>query len=141
VFVFLPIVTDILVVITQILDIFAVTIVAISVFQAIVFSTLKRSSFPFSYFFNHSGNQDKIRNDSKIQVSKVSTCTRNLIGGLLLALEFESASAIIKLGIFMTNATLLDPIGNNINNFLFFVSILTLRIIINQSLRRFNIVK
>lgn len=139
-FVFLPIVTDILVVITQILDIFAVTIVAISVFQAIVFSTFRRSSFPFSYFFNHSNNQDKISNDSKIQVSKVGTSTRNLIGGLLLALEFESASAIIKLGIFMTNVTLLDPIGNNINNFLFFVSILTLRIIINQSLRRFNIV-
>jgi len=126
-------------VITQILDVFAVTMVAISVFQALAFNIFKKSSFPFSYLYNDSNNQDKISKDSKFQASKVSTSTRNLIRGLLLALEFESASAIIKLGIFMTNITLSDPNGNNINNFLFFASILTLRIIINQSLRRFNI--
>lgn len=136
----MPFITDILVVITQILDVFAVTIVAVSVFQALVFGTFKRSSFPLSYLFTNSNNQGRNRKDYKVQVSKVRTSTRNLVSGLLLALEFEAASAIIKLGIFMTNITLSDPFGNNMNNFLFFVSILTLRIIINQSLRKFNII-
>lgn len=139
-FVFFPIVTEILVVITQILDVFAVTIVAISVFQALAFGTLKRFSFPFSNITNTYNIRSKNSKDCKVQVSKVSSSTRTLIKGLLLALEFESASAIIKLGIFTTNITAADPIGYNIENFLFFVSVLTLRIVINQSLKRFNII-
>lgn len=139
-FVFFPIVTEILVVITQILDVFAVTIVTISVFQALAFGTLKRFSFPFSNITNTYDIRSKNSNDYKFHVFKVSSSTRTLIRGLLLALEFESASAIIKLGIFTTNITVADPIGYNIENFLFFVSVLTLRIVINQSLKRFNIV-
>ena len=138
--IFLPIVTEFVVMITTILDVFAVTIVAISVFQALISSVFKHVSYPFSFLSNRYDIQIKNSKDHKVQSYKVSSSTRNLIRGLLLGLEFESTSAIIKLGIFMTNITISAPIGENINDFLFFSSILTLRIIINQALRRFNII-
>jgi hypothetical protein len=138
--IFLPIVTEFLVLITTILDVFAATIVAISVFQALISSVFRHVSYPFSFLSNRYDIQIKNSKDHKVQSYKVSSSTRNLIRGLLLGLEFESASAIIKLGIFMTNIIISDPMGDNINDFLFFSSILTLRIIINQSLRRFNII-
>jgi hypothetical protein len=138
--IFLPIVTEFLVLITTILDVFAATIVAISVFQALISSVFRHVSYPFSFLSNRYDIQIKNSKDHKVQSYKVSSSTRNLIRGLLLGLEFESASAIIKLGIFMTNIIISAPMGDNINDFLFFSSIITLRIIINQSLRRFNII-
>ncbi|HEU5119436.1 MAG TPA: hypothetical protein VFT71_00490 [Candidatus Nitrosocosmicus sp.] len=138
--IFLPIVTEFLVLITTILDVLAVTIVAISVFQALISSVFRHVSYPFSFLSNRYDIQIKNSKDHKVQSYKVSSSTRNLIRGLLLGLEFESASAIIKLGIFMTNIIISAPMGDNINDFLFFSSIITLRIIINQSLRRFNII-
>jgi len=138
--IFLPIVTEFVVLITTILDVFAVTIVAISVFQALISSVFRHVSYPFSFLSNRYDIQIKNSKDHKVQSYKVSSSTRNLIRGLLLGLEFESASAIIKLGIFMTNIIISAPMGDNINDFLFFSSIITLRIIINQSLRRFNII-
>lgn len=131
---------EFVVLITTILDVFAVTIVAISVFQALISSVFKHVSYPFSFLSNRYDIQIKISKDHKVQSYKVSSSPRNLIRGLLWGLEFESASVIIKLGIFMINITISAPIGDNINDFLFFSSILTLRIIINQSLRRFNII-
>lgn len=138
--IFLPIVTEFVVLITTILDVFAVTIVAISVFQALISSVFKHVSYPFSFLSNRYDIHIKISKDHKVQSYKVSSSPRNLIRGLLWGLEFESASVIIKLGIFMINITISAPMGDNINDFLFFSSILTLRIIINQSLRRFNII-
>lgn len=138
--IFLPIVTEFLVLITTMLDVFAVTIVAISVFQALISSVFKHVSYPFSFLSNRYDIQIKISKDHKVQSYKVSSSPRNLIRGLLWGLEFESTSVIIKLGIFMINITISAPMGDNINDFLFFSSILTLRIIINQSLRRFNII-
>lgn len=138
--IFLPIVTEFVVLITTILDVFAVTIVAISVFQALISSVFRHVSYPFSFLSNRYDIQIKISKDHKVQSYKVSSSPRNLIRGLLWGLEFESASVIIKLGIFMINITISAPMGDNINDFLFFSSILTLRIIINQSLRRFNII-
>ena len=62
-FVFFPIVTEILVVITQILDIFSVTIIAISLFQALMFSIFKKPSFPFSFSLNKYDIQSKNSKD------------------------------------------------------------------------------
>jgi uncharacterized membrane protein len=71
---------------------------------------------------------------------------KSFINSLLLALELESANAILKMAVFVSNAT--DTIqGNlptsstNINNFIFFVALLTVRIAINQTLRKYNIDK
>lgn len=108
--------------------------------QALISSVFRHVSYPFSFLSNRYDIQIKNSKDHKVQSYKVSSSTRNLIRGLLLGLEFESASAIIKLGIFMTNIIISAPMGDNINDFLFFSSIITLRIIINQSLRRFNII-
>lgn len=123
--IFLPIVTEFVVLITTILDVFAVTIVAISVFQALISSVFKHVSYSFSFLSNRYDIQIKISKDHKVQSYKVSSSPRNLIRGLLWGLEFESASVIIKLGIFMINITISAPMGDNINDFLFFSSILT----------------
>ncbi len=69
---------------------------------------------------------------------------KSFINSLILALELESANAILKMGVFVSNAT--DTISGNIasspsnmNNFIFFVAVLTVRIAINQTLRKYNI--
>jgi hypothetical protein len=71
---------------------------------------------------------------------------KSFINSLLLALELESANAILKMGLFVSNAT--DTmsnnsiaLSNNFNNFVFFVAVLSVRIIINQTLRRYSIGK
>lgn len=70
---------------------------------------------------------------------------KNFIKGLLLALELESANAILKMGIFTSLITqsssfslLSSSSVSNFNNFIFFVAVLSLRIAINQTLRRFS---
>ena len=67
---------------------------------------------------------------------------KGFICSLLLALELESANAILKMGMFIINNTNIDSqASQEINNFIFFVSVLSVRITINQTLRRFNIGK
>ncbi len=131
----------ILTTITHILDFFAVTIIAVSVIQAIISRVITKFNFHLSFNTNGLNSQSENNKDFKEESSKVNTSIRNLISGLLLALEFESASAIVKLGIFATNITMPESISNNIDDFIFIVGILLLRIVLNQSLRRFNITR
>ncbi len=64
---------------------------------------------------------------------------KNFIKGLLLALELESANAVLKMGIFALVTTNADHhVSQSTNNFIFFVAVLSVRIAINQTLRRFN---
>ena len=65
---------------------------------------------------------------------------------MLSALELESANSILKRGLFLSSATssTTASISNlnqssNINNFIFFVAVLSVRIAINQTLKRYNI--
>lgn len=122
---------------TQILNFFAVTIIAISIVQVLISRILAILDFPFFTLSNVCNNQKTNDKDYYGGLFDGNRLIRNLVGGLLMALEFESAIAIMKLGVFMTSITLTGSISSNIDNFLFFVSILTLRIAINQSLRRF----
>ena len=126
---------------TQILNFFAVTIIGISIVQVLVSRILTILDFPFFSLSNVCNNQKANDKDYYVELSDGNSSIRNLIRGLLMALEFESAIAIMKLGVFMTSITLTGSISSNMDNFLFFVSILTLRIAINQSLRRFSITK
>jgi hypothetical protein len=65
---------------------------------------------------------------------------KNFIKSLLLALEMESANAVLKMGMFTINNPNVDShVSQNTNNFIFFVAVLSVRIAINQTLRRFNI--
>jgi hypothetical protein len=131
----------ILTAITQILDFFAVTIIAVSVIQAILYKVTTEFNFHFSHNTNILTSKSKNNKGLKVDSSKRNMWIRNLIDGLLLALEFESASAIIKLGIFTTRITIPESISNNLDEFVFIVGILFLRIVLNQSLRRFNIAR
>ena len=85
--------------------------------------------------------------EDKIIQQKQSMIKKNFIRGLLLALELESANAILKMGIFTSlitqsssSSSLLSSSSSssNFNNFIFFVAVLSLRIAINQTLRRFG---
>jgi hypothetical protein len=72
--------------------------------------------------------------------NKRKIAKENFIKGLLLALELESGNAILKLGIFTSIMTgTITASTLNMNNFIFFIGVLSVRIGINQTLRRFSI--
>lgn len=123
---------DILNGLTKIIDIFAIVIIAISIFQTLFIVFKSR----FLYFtltkdIRYKGPSEESKKN-KVEI-------KNLIKGLLLALEFESANAIIKGGIFIAKSTASESFTNNFDDFVFFAGILSLRIAINQTLRRFGI--
>ena len=113
--------------ITKTIDFFVVLIIGISTIQIIIpiiISLIK---------INKKGNNNNF-------------AIKSFINSLLLALELESANAILKMGVFVSNATDTmsnNPIAlsNNINNFIFFVAVLSVRIVINQTLKRYSIGK
>lgn len=141
---------DFIFLITSVIDIFAATIIAISTFQAMipmmkvtVISTLDvRNRLPSS-----TSAQEKLvqRNDSRDTKQKGYWIKKNFVRGLLLALELESANAILKMGLFtsimieMQQPSLQLATTQNISNFIFFVAILSIRVAINQTLRRYGI--
>lgn len=117
---------------TRVIDIMTVSVIAISAFQALI-TILKQRLFIFSNY-ERASTQGSNKNQT-------DTVVKNFIKGLLLALEFESANAIIKMGMFTASITTENSLASNFNDFAFFVGILLLRIVINQSLRRFSIAK
>jgi hypothetical protein len=64
----------------------------------------------------------------------------NFVRGLLLALEMESANAILKMCVFTSSLVGIPTTAStstfSINNFIFFVGIFSVRIAINQILRK-----
>ncbi|MEJ7642496.1 MAG: hypothetical protein WKF36_09930 [Candidatus Nitrosocosmicus sp.] len=58
---------------------------------------------------------------------------KGFINSLLLALELESANAILKIGMFIINNTNVDShVSQDINDFIFFVAVLSVRITITK---------
>jgi hypothetical protein len=121
-------------VITSIIDFIAITVIAVTLIQTIIY-LLKynlKSLLPLS---SSSIATSSLNTNSKI-------VKRTFISGLLLALEFESANAILKMGVFLSQAVDKSSSAitseNFINNFLIFVMVLAVRIAINQSLQRFG---
>ena len=119
---------DIIFTITSLIDIIAVSVIAISVIQTIYYLSLHNFKSILS-----SAKTKSISNSNIIQ--------RNFITGLILALEFEAANTILKMGVFTSlvidksSSTISD---NFINNFIIFVMVISIRIAIKQSLGRFN---
>ncbi len=106
--------------ITKTVDFFVVLIIGISATQTIL--PAARSMLKL----------DKKTKDNNIII-------RNFVKGLLLALELESANAILKMGMFTLNITNVGShMPKNTNDFIFFVAVLSVRIAINQTLRRFS---
>ncbi len=114
---------DIISIITRTIDLFAVLIIGVSALQAMVplITSVVR---------------DPIKRNNDVPI-------KGFINSVLLALESESANAILKMAAFASIATgTTDHLtSGNINNFIFFVAVLSVRIAINQTLRRFRIGK
>ncbi len=124
---------DIIFLITSFIDLFAIIVIGVSVslnILPLLKTTIKSSSVTSKF--------SEADQESDLTVNKRRIAKNNFIKGLLLALELESANAIMKLGIFTSILT--GTISTfNMNNFIFFIGLLSIRIAINQSLRRFNI--
>ena len=124
---------DIIFLITSFIDLFAIIVIGVSVSLSIIpllKTTIKSGSVTSKF--------SEADQESDLTVNKRRIAKNNFIKGLLLALELESANAILKLGIFTSILT--GTISTfNMNNFIFFIGLLSIRIAINQSLRRFNI--
>jgi hypothetical protein len=108
-------------IITKTIDLFVVTVIGASALQTAL-PALRRTM----------GFRQKTK-ENNITI-------KNFIKSLLLALEMESANAVLKMGMFTINTSNVDShVSQNTNNFIFFVAVLSVRIAINQTLRRFNI--
>lgn len=117
--------------ITKTIDFFAALIISISAIQTIspIIISLSKTNRKENGYYN-----------------KDNVTIKNFINSLLLALELESANAILKMGLFISSATasVIDSSSSiyqsdNINNFIFFIAVLSVRIAINQTLKRYNI--
>ena len=126
----LPYITieDIIFTITLVIDIFAISVIAVSVIQTI-------------YYLSIYNFKSILSSAKTTSISDSNIIHRNFITGLILALEFEAANTILRMGVFTSlvidksSGTLSD---NFINNFIIFVMVISIRIAIKQSLGRFN---
>src|SRR5689334_5211277 len=124
---------DIIFLITSFIDLFAIIVIGVSVSLSIIpllKTTIKSGSVTSKF--------SEADQESDLTVNKRRIAKNNFIKGLLLALELESANAILKLCNFTFK--LKRTISSfNLNNFIFFIGFLSIKISINQNLRRFNI--
>jgi hypothetical protein len=112
---------SIILIVTRTIDIFVVFVIGVSAFQIFVPLLLTVIKFKEK---NNDGNNS----------------VKSFISSLLLALELESANAILKMGLFISNNASNDYLSAiNNNNLIFFVAVLSVRIAINQTLKRYNI--
>jgi hypothetical protein len=121
---------DIIFTITLVIDIFAISVIAVSVIQTIYYLSL--------YKFKSLLSSAAAKTTS---ISNLNIIQRNFVTGFILALEFEAANTILKMGVFTSlvidksSTTLSDSF---INNFIIFVMVISIRIAIKQSLGRFK---
>ena len=125
-------------IINSIVDIFAIVVIAVTVFTSILPLIKNVAALSLSYIIKSSKDRQKTTEENYLLRRRA--VKENFIKGLLLALELESANAILKMGIFTSSlvgiSTTLSTSTFNINNFIFFVGIFSVRIAINQTLRR-----
>ena len=135
---------DIISLITSIIDVFVIIVIGISVSFSML-SLLKTGIKSILFTFNSSKghSKEKEKEESEQITIRRKVAKENFINGLLLALELESANAVLKLGVFTSilTGTIISSATTifDMNNFIFFVGILSVRIAINQTVKRFNI--
>jgi len=128
---------DIIFLITSVIDVFAINIIALSVIISIL-TLIKNTTRSITMYFtiDHNTNlEHKKYHKAPITIKIVK---ENFISELLLALELESANAILKMGIFaslLTGALVGTTASFNLNNFIFSIAVLSVRIATNQSLK------
>ncbi len=128
--------------VTRTIDVFVLVIISLSTIQvltSIIVSKAKESGFVLR------GKKQKISKENDIANKKdiVFLKMRNFINSLLLALELEGANAILKMSLFTSIVTSTNKTfsADDMNNFIFFVALLSLRIVINQTIRKFRVSK
>jgi hypothetical protein len=125
-------------IITSIIDIFAIVVIAVTVFTSIL--PLIKSTATLSLPFLIKSSSDRQTAKENYVLGRRRVIKENFIKGLLLALELESANAILKIGVFTSSLVGISTTAStstfSINNFIFFVGIFSVRIAINQTLRR-----
>ena len=130
-------VQNIISIIASVIDIFAIVVIAVTIFTSIL-PLIKSTVALFLPFIIQSSSDRQTAQENCALRRRVLKA--NLIKGLLLALELESANAILKMGIFTSGLVGISPISStstfSINNFIFFVGIFSLRIALNQTIRR-----
>jgi hypothetical protein len=136
-FILLSILSDgqsIISIITSIIDTFAIVVIAVTIFTTIL-PLLKNTTSSLLFYSKSPPDKQSAAENYALRVLK-----DNFNKGLLLALELESANAILKMGVFTSSLVGISITSSSssfsINNFIFFVGILSVRIAINQTLRR-----
>jgi hypothetical protein len=124
-------------IIISIIDIFAIIVIAVTVFATILPLIKSAAQLPLPFRIKSSSHRQTGRENYIIKRRAVKG---NFIKGLLLALELESANAILKMGVFTSSLVGISITSSastfSVNNFIFFVGILSVRIALNQILRR-----
>jgi len=128
---------NIISIIASVIDIFAIVVIAVTIFTSILPSIKSTVALFLPFIIQSSSDRQTAQENCALRRRVLKA---NLIKGLLLALELESANAILKMGIFTSGLVGISPISStstfSINNFIFFVGIFLLRIAINQTIRR-----
>ncbi|MDQ3084067.1 MAG: hypothetical protein M3Q77_04550 [Thermoproteota archaeon] len=126
---------------TIVIDLAAISSILISMGQSLMllldrFVNVESKKIPtgFSVF----QNRVKIRSDNVSRDSKVSSISI-LANGLLFALEFECANAVLKLIIVISNLFRDGSSLDIYNNIIFLVGILSLRMITSFTLRKIDL--
>ena len=125
-------------IITSIIDIFAIVVIAMTVFTSILPLIKSTATLSLPFLIKSSSDRQTAKENYVLRRRVVK---ENFIKGLLLALELESANAILKMGVFTSSLVGISTTSSSIstfgiNNFIFFIGIFSLRIAINQTLRR-----
>jgi hypothetical protein len=124
--------------ISSMIDIFAIAVIGVSVFGSIPALIKTTATLPLPFLIRSPPERQTATENYLVRRRVVK---ENLIRGLLLALELESANAILKMGVFTSGVVGIYITSSStntfgINNFIFFVAIFSLRIAINRALTR-----
>ena len=108
-------------IITSIIDIFAIVVIAVTVFTSIL--PLIKSTATLSLPFLIKSSSDRQTAKENYVLGRRRVIKENFIKGLLLALELESANAILKIGVFTSSLVGISTTAStstfSINNFIF----------------------
>jgi hypothetical protein len=129
---------SIILIITSMIDIFAIAVIGVTVFASIPALIKTKATLPLHFLIR---SRPEIQTATDNYLVRRRVVKENLIRGLLLALELESANAILKMGLFTSGLVGISTTSSStnmfgINNFIFFVAIFSLRIAINRALTR-----
>src|ERR687886_1261552 len=110
-------------IINSIIDIFAIVVIAVTVFTSIL--PLIKNVAALSLSFIIKSSKDRQKTTEENYLLRRRAVKENFIKGLLLALELESANAILKMGIFTSSLVGISTTSSSIstfgiNNFIFF---------------------